>query len=223
MYVSRYMTRNPLTVKADVLIPEAREILRSHHFRHLPVIDDRGCLLGMVTDRDIRSAYPSSVSSEADRQKVLEEIAGTSVRVIMSADTVTLLPQSTLDDALLLLEKKRVGAFPVVNEDGVVIGVFSIRDLIRAYSGLFGLGERGSGLVAIEDDGEPDILRRIVRVLEEGDIPFTRLIRAQSPEGPAPHAAVYVRVQTYNMTAVHAALKAAGLKLAGPNVSRPGK
>jgi acetoin utilization protein AcuB len=215
MYVSRYMTPNPITVRPDILIPEARQLLRSHHFRHLPVTGADGRLVGMVTDRDIRSAYPSTILSDAEGKKELERVAKTPVSRIMSPDPVSLYPHSTLDDALVILQKQNVGALPVVDEERVVAGVFSIRDLMRAYSELFGLGERGSRLVAIEDDGGAALLERIVKVLEAGEIPFTRLVKAsESPDGKS-QGAVFVRVQTCNMTKIRNAFEAAGLKLAG--------
>ena len=136
----------------------------------------------------------------------------------MSRDTVSLSSYSTLDDGLLVLQKKKVGALPVVDEDGGVIGIFSIRDLIRAYSQLFGLGERGSGLVAVEDDGAPNLPGRIVNILEHNGIFFTRLVRKPAGGKKGSRAVVYVRVQTYNINKVHAALEAAGLELETPDV-----
>ncbi len=216
MYVARHMTIDPVTVSPDTLITEARAILNSHHFRHLPITDSRGILLGMVTDRDIRSAYPSSVASEEDRRRILGRVATTSVRSIMSRNLTYLSLQSTLDDALIQLERNKIGALPVVDQNQVIKGIFSIRDLMRAYRDLFGLGEKGSALVAIRDYGEPGLLVRIVKVLEQKNIAFTRLIRTSSPEQGPDQAVVYVRVQTLNLAAVHAAFKEAGLEFVTP-------
>ncbi len=222
MYISRHMTPAPLTVESDVLIPEAREILRSNRFRHLPVIDKDWRLVGMVTDRDIRSAFPSSVLSGEDRKRELEQVSKTPVSEIMSTDLVNLLPHSTIDDALLLLEKKRVGAIPVLDEKGVIVGIFSMRDLIRAYKRIFGLAEKGSSLVTIRDDGRPNVLARIVKILEQKGIPFTRLSRTKLTEDEKSPVIVYIRVQTYNISAVHSILVSAGFELVDPEPLLPG-
>ena len=221
MYISRHMTPAPLTVESDILISEAREILRSNRFRHLPVIDKDWRLVGMVTDRDIRSAYPSSVLSGEDRKRELEQVSKTPVSEIMSTDLVNLLPHSTIDDALLLLEKKRVGAIPVLDEKGVIVGIFSMRDLIRAYKRIFGLAEKGSSLVTIKDDGKPNVLARIVKILEQKGIPFTRLSRTKLTEDEKSPVIVYIRVQTYNISAVHSILVSAGFELVDPEPLLP--
>ena len=221
MYILRHMTPAPLTVGPDILIPEAREILNSNRFRHLLIIDKDWRLLGMVTDRDIRSAYPSSLLSGEDRSRALDQVSRTPVMEIMSTDLVSLLPHSTIDDALLLLEKKRVGAIPVLDENGVVVGIFSIRDLIRAYKRIFGLAEKGSALVTITDDGEPHILARIVRILEKEGIPFTRLSRTRMSEDEKSPGIVYIRAQTYNISAVHTVLADAGFELVEPEPLLP--
>ncbi|MEA1866837.1 MAG: CBS domain-containing protein [Thermodesulfobacteriota bacterium] len=221
MYISRHMTPAPLTVKSDILISEARAILRSNRFRHLPVIDKDWRLVGMVTDRDIRSAYPSSVLSGGDRKHELEQVATTPISEIMSTDLINLLPHSTIDDALLLLEKKRVGAIPVLDEKGVIVGIFSVRDLMRAYSRIFGLSEKGGSLITIQDDGEPNVLARIVKILEQKGILLTRLSRTKLTEDEKSPGIVYIRVQTYNISAVHSILVSAGFELVEPEPLLP--
>jgi acetoin utilization protein AcuB len=139
----------------------------------------------------------------------------------MSTDLVNLLPHTTIDDALLLLEKKRVGAIPVLDEKGVIVGIFSVRDLMRAYSRIFGLAEKGGSLVTIKDDGEPNVLARIVKTLEQKGIPLTRLSRTKLTEDEKSPGIVYIRVQTYNISAVHSVLVSAGFELVDPEPLLP--
>ena len=215
MYVKYYMTHDPVTIGPATPIPEAREILAQNDFRHLPVVDAEGRLIGMVTDRDIRSAYPSSVLEATDVEAGLERIHKTPVEAIMSTYLLSLDLDSTLDDALILLEHQKIGALPVVDERRVVKGIFSIRDLMRAYGELFGLREKGSVLVAIKDDGSPGLLGRIVRLLEENEVPFTRLLKVRGKEG-GDGGIVYVRSKTYNVTMLHKVFRDAGLELVSP-------
>lgn len=218
MFIARYMTTPALTVPPEMTIPAAKELLQSRHFRHLPVVDAAGTLIGMITDRDLRSAYPSSVLSAETIKTCLAELDKTPVSAIMSRTFFTVSPASTLDDALILLDRERVGALPVVNEAGAVVGIFSIRDLIKAYRTLFGLGERGSAMIVVEDDGNPKPLSRIARVLEEHRIRFTRLIRKDKDDA-LDKATIYLRVNTYNLSAVHAALKEAGFATTVPTLA----
>lgn len=217
MFIARYMTTPPRTIAQEMTIPEARGLLQANSFRHLPVVDEDGRLIGMITDRDLRSAYPSSVLASDTIKACLAELEKTPVGTIMSRTFFTVTPCSTLDDALLLLDRERVGALPVVDESGKVVGIFSIRDLTKAYRKLFGLGDRGSAMIVVEDDGNPKPLTRICRVLEEHDIRFTRLIR-KDKESDDDTATIYLRVNTYNLSSVRNALKEAGFKTAIPTV-----
>ena len=220
MFVVRHMTRNPVTVSPETLVPEARAILDRYDFRHLPVTGKDGTLLGMATDRDIRSAFPSSVTTGEERERILERVRRTKISAIMSMDVVCLSETSTLDDALLLLEGRKVGAIPVLDERERITGIFSIRDLISAYRSLFGLGEKGSSLVAVEDDGRPDIMLRIVHVLTENRIPFTRIIHSSGEPG-GERGLIYLRLTTFNIKAVHETLGKAGLCYVTPHSQSP--
>ncbi len=207
MYISRHMTSDPITVSPAMLLPEARTLLNDYHFRHLPVVDEKGLLVGMLTDRDLRSAFPSSVLSKSERRLVYERVEQTTVAEIMSTECVSLGPDSTLDDALFLFDRDEMGALPVLVEEKVV-GIFSIRDLTAAYKNLFGVGEKGAVLIGIHDDGSPGIMTRIVTLLEEHAIPFTRLLRIDHERDDK---TIYLRVNTFKITKVYALLEDAGL------------
>lgn len=209
MYIANYM-KKPVTVRAETTIAEVKETMATRHFRHLPVVDDNGRLLGMVTDRDVRSAYPSSVATGKQNKDEVLKISQSPVCEIMTWDVVFLAPYATLDDALILLDRQKVGALPVVDDGRKVVGIFSVHDLIRAYTTLFGLGERGSALVGVKADGKPRPLTRIVHVLEEHNIHFNRVVRKKSDAPGVNGETITIRVNTMNLRAVHQALEEAG-------------
>lgn len=225
MYISRYMIKEPLTVTPEMLLPEARRLLTENNFRHLPVVDRDGQLVGMITDRDLRSAYPSSMLAESERLLAYEQVEKAVVADIMSVDCVGLTPESTLDDALLLFDRDRMGALPVL-EDGRVVGIFSSRDLLAAYKELFGVGEKGSVLLGIDDDGQKGdgkgwpnaagardggsgLMTRIVTLLEQHEIPFTRLLRIYDAEHG--NHRIYLRLNTFKIAQVVNLLREAGI------------
>jgi acetoin utilization protein AcuB len=177
MYISEYMTSDPITISSAVFLPEARRILNEFHIRHLPVVDRENKLVGIVSDRDLRSAYPSSVTTRGDKILAFEQVEKTTVADMMTTTCSTLGPDATLDDALLIFDRDKVGGIPVVSEDNVVLGIFSLLDLTAAYRKLFGVAEEGSVLIGIEDDDRDNILSEIVILLEQNGIQLTRLIR----------------------------------------------
>jgi len=218
MFIATYMTAPARTVSPDALLSEARELMTTGNFRHLPVVDAEQRLVGIITDRDLRSAMPTAMLDEATRGDHLKRFARTTVQAIMTQAAAHLTVESTLDDALLLFDRSRVGAMPVLNGNRQVIGILSVRDLLAAYRQLFGLGERGSTLIGIADSGEPNLLTRLTEVLESGHIPFTRLIRAGALGGHG--AIIYVRIHTHNLNGVHNALTEAGFRTVAPGIER---
>ncbi len=217
MFVQYYMTHDPITIGPEQTVAEAINILNNYRFRHVPVVDESGVLLGMLTDRNLRSATPSTVARSSQRENVEQAVNKTPVKLVMDDSCLHLTRMSTLDRALLLLQTKAIGALPVLNENMQVIGVFSVMDLMKAYKGLFGLGEKGSSLICIEDNGDPEALSRIVSAMEENKVEFTRLIRAKSADGIQPM--IYLRINTYNIRSVHRAIEAIGFTIHIPRVN----
>ncbi|NOQ45600.1 MAG: CBS domain-containing protein [Desulfobulbaceae bacterium] len=217
MFVQNYMTPSPVTIQPDLLVTEALELLTKYTFRHLPVVDAEKQLLGMLTDRDLRSACPSSILNSEERQQVLDRVKGKLVSAIMSKDFISLRVVSTLDDALMLFETRSIGALPVVDDQKRVVGILSLNDMMAAYRNLFGLGEKGSFLLAIKDTGDPKALSSLVGVMEKNNIVFTRFIRTDGSDHEP--AMIYLRINTYNMRSVHRAVEDAGFTVLIPGVN----
>jgi acetoin utilization protein AcuB len=214
MFIADYMTADPLTITADTLIVEARRLLDDNHFRHLPVVDENKRLIGVVTDRDLRSAYPSTILDDEARERAFAELETTTVNQIMSTNCSCVSIEASLDDALLVFDRDKVGALPVVTEDDVVIGIFSMRDLTAAYKKLFGAAEKGSSLIAVLDEGKTNnSLSRIATLLEENDIHCTRLIKIGNKTG---FDRIYMRVSSFKVGNVHNFLQDSGFTLLKP-------
>ncbi len=217
MFIADSMTPEPVTVSADISIADAASLLEKHHFRHLPVVDQENRLLGMVTDRDLRSASPSTMLDKNTRDQVLARVGSATVGDIMSRDFVSLSPDSTLDDALLLFKTRAIGALPVLDRKGRVVGIFSLNDMMASYRRLFGLGEKGSVLIAIEEQSGQPPLGDLVHALEEENILFTRLLRTPAQGSEA--GMIYLRVNTMNIRRAHRVIEKAGFQIHIPHSS----
>lgn len=214
MYICKYMTPDPLTISPETSLVDARKMLDAFQFRHLPVVGQQLQLLGIITDRDLRSAFPSSVAPQEQQQKEYENLRTRYVADVMTTTCTTLRPDATLDDALLLFDRDKVGGLPVVDDSGIVKGMFSIRDLTAAYKALFGVSDKGSVLIGIADTGEVGIMASIVNILEQNGITFTRLIRMKDEEGKG---SIYLRINTFRLASVYSLLEQNGLAIIKPN------
>jgi acetoin utilization protein AcuB len=222
MYIAASMTTDPLCLHPEMSLRQVRDMVTGKSFRHFPVTDAAGRLVGMVSDRDLRSASPSTALNPVVRQDQLERLGQVRVDAIMSRPPIALPRDATLDDALLLFDRHSIGAIPVVDHDGRLVGIITVRDVLSAYRRLFGIGGAGSSLVEVLDDGRPHLMSRIASALDACGITCTRLVRADGGEAPGTRpGTVYARVLTYNIHAVHAALRAAGLETASRKPAAP--
>lgn len=213
MYISEYMTSGPVTISSAVLLPEARRILNEYNIRHLPVVDGENRLVGIVSDRDLRSAYPSSVTSSAEKLLAFEQVEKSTVADMMTTTCSTLGPDATLDDALVIFDRDKVGGIPIVSEDNVVLGIFSLLDLTAAYRKMFGGAEEGSIFIGIKDDDRENILSEIVLLFEQNGILLSRLIRLVEKNQVTK---IFMRVHSQKPVEVYKLLRSKGFVLLEP-------
>ncbi|MBW2176226.1 MAG: CBS domain-containing protein [Deltaproteobacteria bacterium] len=213
MFVSRSMTSEVITITGDGSIFDAQEKMTRHTIRHLPVIDAENTLVGVVTDRDIRSALPYSLFKDPDCGSGREKVEALKIRDIMTKDPLAISPTDTIQDALLLIQEKRVGAFPVVDENRKLKGIISVRDLLRAFTNVLGLGEPGI-LLCILVTEEIGQLKKIVDAITEENISFGSILVAKYWEDDK--RAVFPYLLTQNVSRVKKKLKDMGYHLLDP-------
>jgi len=115
--IREIMSRRVVTVTPDTTLGEARHLLAEHRIRRLPVMIGRR-LVGIVSDRDVRSA-----SASHDRTPVAQ---------IMTRNVVTATSQMRVDEAARIMLDGRFGGLPVVDGGGELTGIVTETDLLRA-------------------------------------------------------------------------------------------
>ena len=213
MFVSRSMAKKVATVDCNTGLLEAHGLMQRLNIRHLPVVDNDNRLVGMITDRDIRSALPYEVIMGTAEPQEREKYAQVKVGDVMTTDLLTISPTHTLPDALLLIEQKKVGAFPVVDDDGKLVGILSVRDLLRAFINVLGVGQPGT-LLGILVDEKVGQLKRIVDIITEENISFGSVLVARYWEKDK--RAVFPYLLSNNVARVKKRLKEAGFVLLDP-------
>lgn len=137
--ISRCMRHPVVTVKSGDSIAHARELLERHRINQLPVVLN-GRLVGIVTDRDLRDAFPSVFEPEASR-KMAPEPGTIAVRDVMTANVLTLPPEASVADAARVMRAERIGAIPIVSGERLV-GILTRTDVLAAF---LGSADSGSG------------------------------------------------------------------------------
>jgi acetoin utilization protein AcuB len=129
--VRDFMTRNPITLREDDLLRQAVEIVMVRRIRHIPVLDGGGRLVGIVTDRDVQGTLPSPLSAAApEEQEALLET--TPLARIMTREVLTAGPDDLAAEAVETLLASKIDGLPVLEDDRLV-GIFTVRDALRAY------------------------------------------------------------------------------------------
>ena len=178
MFVSETMNTNLVSITPETKLSEVRTLMKENNFRHLPVVDKDGKLIGIVTDRDMRDASPSSLLSEEEYQSTLDRVMQHTVSEIMTKDPLTISVYFTLQDTLMVMGSRKVGALPVVDEDGYLKGIMSTRDLLKAFVNVMGIGEPGT-LLCILVNEEPGQMKKIVDIVTEENVSLGSVLVAR--------------------------------------------
>ena len=212
MLVKDRMTPDPITVAIAASLKEALELIRSKPFRHLPVVDGEGKLAGIVTEKSLVYAYPTSLSGfEVDyillRTKVGRTIQG---------EPITVRPDLPIEEAARVMIDHRIGCLPVV-EDGELVGIISDTDIFRVF--VEGLGGGHPSLrVTVVIPEEVGSLARVTNCVAGlgGNIHSLGMFWGQRPE----ERVVAFRLEGVDREAVIQALEADGFQIV--NMWEPG-
>jgi acetoin utilization protein AcuB len=124
------MTDRPATVRTDTKVRDAAHLMQTLAVRHLPVLDAHGVLVGMVSDRDLHGVtIPKFL--EPERAAELREALEAPVATIMSRNVVSVGQQATASQIVALMIEHRIGAVPVVDPAGSLVGIVSYMDVLR--------------------------------------------------------------------------------------------
>jgi len=178
MFVSNSMTARVITIAEDDSIFTARDLMRDNEIRHLPVVEDGDKLVGIITDRGIRSALPYDLYKGIASEEEKEKVAALKIKDIMTPQPLTISPLDTIQDALLKIQKEKVGAFPVVSDDGRLKGMISVRDLLRAFTNVLGIDEPGTLLCVLVEE-KVGQMKKIVDAITEENISIGSILVAR--------------------------------------------
>jgi acetoin utilization protein AcuB len=131
--VKERMSKNPATVKPDDGLKDAIWKMERGHFRHLPVVDEKEKLIGMLTDRDIRLIRPSLAFVKREEADV--QLWSIAVQQAAVFDPVRVKPESSLKEAADMMLRWYVGGLPVVNDHENVVGMITYTDILREFVG----------------------------------------------------------------------------------------
>lgn len=130
--VADIMTSNPLTLSVSETVGQADELMSENRIRQLPVVREHE-LVGIVTDRDMRSFLDAAILSNPEAR---EKALATEVQEIMTTNPLVLSPDDDLQEAVELLIEQKIGGIPVVDQVEGLVGIVTYVDVLRCFLGL---------------------------------------------------------------------------------------
>ena len=131
MVVDEIMSSDPFVVDATETVGAAIKKLIEADVRHLPVVSE-GALVGMVSDRDLRSFTPVAML-ELTKPRELHALLAQPVSKVMTTDVISVNPETEVAEVIDLMIENKIGAVPVVEADSAkLVGIVSYIDALRA-------------------------------------------------------------------------------------------
>ncbi|MGW8319617.1 MAG: CBS domain-containing protein [Candidatus Promineifilaceae bacterium] len=165
MLVKERMSHPVITVRPNMPIMEALNLMKRERIRRTPVVDD-GRLVGIVSDKDLLNASPSDATSLSvwEINYLLSQIT---VSEIMTRDVITVDENTTIEEAARLMADNKIGGIPVMR-DGRVVGLITETDLFKIFLELMGAREPGLRVTALVPEQRGELARLTQAVAEAG-------------------------------------------------------
>jgi len=193
MLVKNWMSKTVVTIEEDDSMQHAMSLMKEHKIRMLPVVA-KGKLVGVVSDTDLKRASASDATT-LDMHELLYLISKIRVQDIMTKTPITVPQNFTVEETAELLMRKKISGCPVLDDDGLVVGVITRDDLFKVLIMLSGLGKKGIQL-AFQVEDRSGSIKNITDVIRKYDGRIASILSSYEYAAPG-HRIVYIR--TYDI------------------------
>jgi acetoin utilization protein AcuB len=175
MFVNERMSHPVITIHPDLPIQEALAMMKEENIRRLPIVDQGGKLVGIVSDQDLLHASPSDVTSLSvwELNYLLSKI---SVSEIMQKDVITIEETTPVEEAARIMADNKIGGLPVMKK-GELVGIITETDLFKLFLELLGAREQGVRMTALIKD-QPGELEKVTRAIHAGNGNIVAIVQA---------------------------------------------
>jgi acetoin utilization protein AcuB len=166
MLVREWMSTQPVTIPSSASITEALRAMRQNQVRRLPVLDENGSLVGIVSEKDLLYASPSPVTSLSiyEMHYMLSELK---VSEVMTKEVITVTSDIALEEAARIMADTKIGGLPVV-EEGHLKGIITETDIFKVFLELLGARDHGLRLTLEIPERKGEIARITTEIARLG-------------------------------------------------------
>lgn len=196
MLVAQRMTTPVVTISPGDGLDTARGLLLQHNFRHLPVTEGRR-LVGMVAESDLRIAEAVSGAGRA--------VVGDA----MTTNLITAAPDTTIEQAAMLMVDNKISALPVVSAEDEVIGILTATDILNVLLEMMGVGS-GAARVEVAVPDHPGALAPVVQVIGDLGVNIVSIVAPRAQDGTR---VLIFRLATHDLEAVLTGVAREGIEV----------
>ncbi|MBN2060528.1 MAG: CBS domain-containing protein [Deltaproteobacteria bacterium] len=167
MYVGTIMKTDLVTVPQSMSLKEAKDIITEKQIAHLLVVDYKGRLRGVVSDRDLKENWASKATtlSVHELNYLLDQMT---VEMIMVKTVITTTPDTTIEEAAQVMQTNRISALPVV-QDEKLSGIITTRDVLGVLLQAIGINKDSTRLTVLVKD-RIGVMAEISKILRDHQI-----------------------------------------------------
>ena len=190
MLVGNWMTKDVISVDVNDSMQDAAKLIRGHKIKHLLVMEN-GKLVGIVTDRDLKRASASDVTT-LEIHELLFLISEIKIGDIMTKDPITIPLDCTIDEAAQILLEHKLSGAPVVDDEGQVAGVITQTDIFRVLVLFTGVKKAGIQF-AFQLEDRPGSIKEVSDIMRNYGCLVVSILSGQDVQ--AGYRRVYIRVR----------------------------
>ena len=166
MLVRDRMTERPITVNEDTPVDRALRLMRDEKVRRFPVLDKRGKLVGIVSEKDLLYVSPSPATS-LSMYEIPYLLSKIKVRDTMAKDVISVAEDTPLEEAARIMADNKIGGLPVTR-DGKLVGIITETDLFKVFLEMLGAREAAVRLTMLVPEQKGTLAKIAGRVAELG-------------------------------------------------------
>lgn len=208
MIVEQIMNTTLHTLSPKNTIREASRLMRGQKIRHIPIVDDQGQVIGIITERDIKNLLPSQ---EVPQSSLFEA----PIASIMTKNPIVGHPLDFVDEIALTFYEAKISCMPIISA-GKLVGIVTTTDLLYSYIELTGAHKPGSK-IDIRVSDKPGMLFEISKIFHEHQVNVLSVL--VYPDGESVHTRILsVRLQVINPLTIIQDLRMQGYTVLWPNL-----
>lgn len=192
MLVENWMTKDVVTITPDRSMMKASKLMKDKGISRVPVVDEDGKIVGIVSDRDIKDASPSKATT-LDMHELYYLLSEIKIQDIMTKKVTTIRSDETVEKAAVLMLEGNFGGLPVLDENDVVVGIITDTDVFKVLVEISGVYEGGTQ-VCLQISTEPGSLSPVLDFLKENGARIMSVMTRNVPENVGVKD-IYIRIR----------------------------